>query len=266
MAIKEITSPANETIKAIRALEQRKYRKETGLYRVEGLRSVREGLELNAPLKQLVFGTAVKARQDVREVIGQALAKDVQVMEVSESVLEKLSHKDNPQSVIGVFEQRFAPLETVKPTPSATWVVLEQVRDPGNLGTIIRTIDSVGASGVILLGQCCDPYSIECTRATMGSLFAVPIVQASLDQFKTIKAGFTVLGTTLQPDSVDFRQAPFTKPLMLAMGNEQAGLSAEARALCTGLVKLPMNGRADSLNLSVATGVMLYAALSPWKA
>ena len=130
------------------------------------------------------------------------------------------------------------------------------------MGTIIRTIDGVGATGVILVGNCCDPYSVEAVRATMGSIFCIPIVTTSRDDFVTWAKTWPglIIGTTLQ-DSVDYRTIEYNPPLLLLMGNEQAGLSDDLRKACHKIVRLPMNGRADSLNLSVATGIMLYAML-----
>lgn len=231
----------------------------------EGLRTLIEGVELGADLRYFVYLDNMKDRPDIVRVREYCAAQAGESLEVSQNILEKLSHKDNPQSVIGVFRQKFLPLEQINPQDSKCWVALEQVRDPGNLGTIIRTIDSVGADGVILVGNCCDPYSLESVRATMGSIFQVPIVVASLTDFSNWSKGWagSIIGTTLQ-SSVDFREVTYTHPLLLVMGNEQAGLSEEMRSVCQQNVRLPMNGRADSLNLSIATGVMLYAMLEPW--
>ncbi len=251
--VKLITSTANPAIKEIKALEMRKRRKETGLFVAEGLRTIIEGMELGAGLETLVFSTDVKDRPDV--IRASEYAKNA--IEVNDMVLEKISRKENPQSVIGVFKQKLQGLSNV--TPDGTWVVLEEVRDPGNLGTIIRTIDSVGAKGVILIGNCCDPYSFESVRATMGSIFLVPIITASREEFITWSKDWPgqIYGTTLQ-DSVDYREAEYKEPILLIMGNEQAGMTNELRDICTALIRLPMKGRADSLNLSIATGVMLY--------
>jgi TrmH family RNA methyltransferase len=266
MPIKVITSPSNPIIKDIKALEMRKRRKETGLFLVEGLRSVIEGVELGAVLKYLVFHQSIAEKPELQKCLKNCDDNKGLALEVTSEILSKLSHKDNPQSVIGVFEQRFKSLKTVSHDQSNCWVVLEQIRDPGNLGTIIRTIDAIGANGVILIDQCCDPYSVECVRATMGSLFSVPIVQTTQEDFTLWRKGWAgdVIGTTLQT-SVDFREVKPKKPILLVMGNEQAGLSDALRGVCTTCIRLPMNGRADSLNLSVATGISLYALLEPWK-
>lgn len=266
MSVKIISSTSNPIIKDIKALEMRKRRKETGLFIVEGLRSVIEGVELCATLKYIAFHQSTADKTELQKCIDHCEKSKGMAMEVTSEILAKLSHKDNPQSVIGVFEQRFQSLKYIDAKKSKCWVVLEQVRDPGNLGTIIRTIDAIGADGVILIDQCCDPYSVEAVRATMGSLFSVPIIQTTREDFIKWRSGWTgdVIGTTLQT-SVDFRELEPKSPIIIMMGNEQAGLSDVLREISTSCIRLPMNGRADSLNLSVATGIVLYAMMEPWK-
>jgi TrmH family RNA methyltransferase len=138
-------------------------------------------------------------------------------------------------------------------------VALESIRDPGNLGTIVRTADAVGAAGVILVGETVDPFSPEAVRATMGSIFAVPLARTSKPEFTGLAAGWrgTIVGTHLAA-TADYRAVDYTPPVLLVMGGEQAGLTPEAAKLCRTLVKIPMTGRADSLNLAVATAVMLF--------
>ncbi|MCB1551945.1 MAG: RNA methyltransferase [Alphaproteobacteria bacterium] len=267
MTPKPITSPSNQIIKDIKALEMRKRRKETNLFLVEGLRSVIEGVELGSTLKYIAYHTNIKDKDELKRCVSYCNDCGGYALEVNDLVLEKLSRKDNPQSVIGVFTQTFHKLENIdKNDTGRNYIALEKIRDPGNLGTIIRTIDAIGAHGVILIDQCCDPYSVETVRATMGSIFSVPIFQTTLDEFKIWSKDWQgdVIGTTLQ-SSVDFREITPKKPLLLMMGNEQAGLSEDLRQLATYCIRLPMNGRADSLNLSVATGICLYALLEPWK-
>ena len=135
------------------------------------------------------------------------------------------------------------------------------MRDPGNLGTIVRTADAAGCGAVILVGECCDPYSVEAVRATMGSIFATPIARASVAEFLAWRETWpgSVVGTLLTAD-VDHRSAAYVAPSLIVMGNEQQGLTPAMAAACDVNVKIPMRGRADSLNLSVATGIMIYAA------
>lgn len=266
MTVKIISSPSNPIIKDIKALEMRKRRKETGLFLVEGLRSVIEGVELGAQLKYIAYHIETADKPDLKHCVAYCDDCGGLALEVTSEVLAKLSNKDNPQSVIGVFEQRFSRLSDIDTKVAKCWVVLEQVRDPGNLGTIMRTVDAIGADGVILIDQCCDPYSVEAVRATMGSLFSVKLVQTTREDFIKWRAGWTgdVIGTTLQT-SVDFREVKPKSPVLLMMGNEQAGLSDALREIATTCIRLPMNGRADSLNLSVATGICLYALMEPWQ-
>ncbi len=265
MIIRHITSASNDEIKTVRALERRKERRETGLFVAEGLRHVIEGIENKWQLEKLIYAEKISRTNEIDRVRRACFGMGGSCIEVSDAVLEKLSHKDNPQQVIGVFKQRVTQLSDMKAKKCI--VALEQVRDPGNLGTILRTVDSIGADGVVLIDQCCDPFSVEATRASMGSLFAVPIAQCSLTDFIAFSKNWqgTVVGTHLSDRTVDFRQVAYKAPVLLVMGNEQAGLSpALADALPT-LAKLPMHGRADSLNLAIATGVMLYAALESWQ-
>jgi TrmH family RNA methyltransferase len=260
MNIKEISSPANETIKDVRALSMRKRRKETGLFVAEGLRTAIEAMELNAPMTMMLYHYDQKDRDDVARLRDYCSARGGLICEVNEAILEKISTKDNPQRVIGVYKQIWNNIDIVT---NSVWVALDQVRDPGNLGTIIRTIDAVGARGVILIDNCCDPFSPECVQASMGSIFSVPVIHMSSHDFilwRGERWSGDIIGTILQTDK-NAQEQDYKTDSILLMGNEQAGISDELRATCTTLVKLPMRGRADSLNLSIATGVMLYQIL-----
>jgi TrmH family RNA methyltransferase len=179
---------------------------------------------------------------------------------VSEAILAKISRRENPQMVLGVFAQAFASLDDLDPAASPCWVALEAVRDPGNLGTIIRTADAAGCGAVILIGACCDPFSVEAVRATMGSIFALPIVKTQVRPFLAWRRRWpgAVIGTLLG-SATELRQAPWRAPNLILMGNEQAGLTPDLAGACDVAVKIPMRGRADSLNLAVATGIMIYA-------
>ncbi len=257
MSARAITSLANPTVKAVRALHMRKARQQTGLFLVEGLKAVAEAVDLGRFPRILLHGEAAAAHP----LLIRAAAEAGETLEVSEAILAKISRRDNPQTVLGVFEQVFAAVDALDPSAAACWVALEAVRDPGNLGTIVRTADAAGCGGVILVGDCCDPYSLEAVRATMGSVFAVPIAKAATAEFLAWRAHWpgSVVGTLLAA-TTDFRAAPYRAPSLILMGNEQAGLTPALTAACDVTVKIPMRGRADSLNLAVATGVMIYAA------
>jgi TrmH family RNA methyltransferase len=252
-----ITSLNNETVKTVRALHMRKAREESGLFLVEGLRSVTEAVDLGLTPRILLFSDKAADHPALR----RASAAARESLEVTPAILSKISRRENPQMVLGVFEQRFCDLDELDPAPTGVLVGLEEVRDPGNLGTIVRTVDAAGGAGVILIGDCCDPYSVEAVRATMGSIFAVPIARVDRAAFLTWRAGWrgSVIGTLLTA-SRDFRGAAYRRPGLVLLGNEQAGLTSALAAACDETVKIPMRGRADSLNLAVAAGLMIYAA------
>jgi TrmH family RNA methyltransferase len=256
-----ITSLSNPTVKAVRALHMRKAREESGQFLAEGLKIVTEAVELGRAPRTLLYGAEAASHPLLRQAVRVAESVGGEAIEVSRDILAKISRRDNPQTVLAVFDQAFAPLDALDSRRAACWVALEAVRDPGNLGTIVRTADAAGCGGVILVGDCCDPYSVEAVRATMGSIFAVEIAKAPVTEFVAWRAAWpgSVVGTLLTA-STDFRAAAYAPPTLIVMGNEQAGLTPELAALCDVTVKIPMRGRADSLNLAVATGVMIYAA------
>jgi TrmH family RNA methyltransferase len=261
MSQRTVTSLTNSTVKAVRALHLRKERDQTGLFVAEGLKAVVEGLDTGHVPAILMHGPEAAGHPLARRAIQATLAAKGEVIEVTHDILAKVSRRDNPQAVVGVFRQAFRPLEQLEPQAAPCWVALHRVRDPGNLGTIIRTADAAGCGGVILVGECCDPYSVEAVRATMGSIFAVGLTQASESEFAAWRHAWpgSVVGALLSA-TLDYRQAAYARPALLLMGNEQQGLPPEMADLCDVNVKIPMRGRADSLNLAVATGVMIYAA------
>ncbi len=251
-----ITSTSNPQIKTLKSLHLKKARAETGLFLAEGARLAIEAADLGVWPEILAFSSAAREREQVRALIDQAEARRVRTIETSESVLTQISKRDNPQTVIGAYKQRLTPLEEIS---GATVVALEGVRDPGNLGTILRTADSTGADGVVLLGESCDPFSVEAVRASMGSLFAVKLARASFDELLGFKKerGASMMGLSLKGSALDADRHAAARAIVL-MGNEQSGLPPHMEEACDVLVKLPMRGRADSLNLAVATAVMLY--------
>jgi TrmH family RNA methyltransferase len=254
-----VTSLTNPLIKDIRALEMRKVRQQAGLFIAEGLKLVADAIEAGWPIRILVHRAGEEKPMLARAVQATRQAGG-EVLEVTGEILEKLSRRDNPQTVIGVFQQRLEKLDGLKIGPKEIWIGLDRVRDPGNLGTIIRTADAVGAEGIILIGDTTDPFGIEAVRATMGSIFNVRLAAASAEGFLAWRKGFggMVIGTHLA-GTQDYRDVDYAAgPWLLLMGNEQQGLPNDLAEACSQLVKIPMRGQADSLNLAVATGVMLF--------
>ncbi|MCV0380615.1 RNA methyltransferase [Nitratireductor sp.] len=258
--VKEVTSLTNPIIKDIRALAQKKFRDREHAFIAEGQKLVIDAFDAGWTIRTLLYAKAGRGNEAVERLAARTVAAGGLVLIVSEKVMSAVTKRDNPQMVVGVFEQKTTPLASVKPADGEVWVALDRVRDPGNLGTVLRTVDAVGAKGIILVGDCTDPFSFETVRATMGSIFAVPIVRASQDTFLAWRKGFggRVVGTHLK-GSVDYRTVDYRKgPVLLLMGNEQQGLPDVLAESCDTLVRIPQAGRADSLNLAVATGVMLY--------
>ncbi len=257
---RRVTSLTNPLVKLARGLHLRKEREASGLFLAEGLKIVTEAIDLAQTPRFLLHGPGAD-HPVLQRVVRATLKAGGEVVEVSREVLEKIARRDNPQAVLGVFPQRFTDIIRLEPSAAACWVALQAVRDPGNLGTIVRTADAAGCGGVILVGECCDPFSVEAVRATMGSIFAVPIYRLTVEAFLSWRVGWpgSVVGTLLSAE-VDYRAAGYRAPSLILMGNEQAGLSSELAGACDMSVKIPMRGRADSLNLSVATGIMIYAA------
>ena len=162
-----------------------------------------------------------------------------------------------------VFDEFDAALDDLDRTRAGIWLVAERLRDPGNLGTILRTGDAVGAGGLILIGDCVDPFSVEAVRASMGALFTIPVVHADWAAFLTwLRTGpGQLVGLSLDTDT-DYRAARYDAPTFLLTGNEAQGMPGGYAAACDVLVKIPMLGKADSLNAAVATAVMAYEVLA----
>ena len=260
-----ITSLTNDRIKAIRALDMRKERKETGLFVAEGASILVTARDRGFVPRTLVYHSGMDKTAIHRKLIEHAAAAGADVLEVSSAVLEKLAAKDNPQAMLAVFEQRWSePPQTGAIKPAACWLALEEVRDPGNLGTIIRTADAVGADGIILIGPCVDAYARETVRATMGSIFSVPLVRMTREEFLAWRSEWPgdVIGTHLDA-SQDFRTVAYQDPVLIVMGSEGPGLSDSLKRSCTQLVKIPMASPLDSLNLAVATALTMYHVRGP---
>ena len=175
---------------------------------------------------------------------------------VTDKVMAELSAQNNPHDVLAVFKQRFQP----HASKDGVWLALEEIRDPGNLGTVLRTADAAGAAGVILVGDCCDPYSPECVRASTGSIFAVPLVRMNVSALADLARGWLgdVVGTA-STAKADFRSG-IDHPALIVLGNESRGLTDAAAKLCKKTVRIPMRKGVESLNVATAAALMLYQA------
>ena len=258
-AFEDIQSPSNPTVKMLKGLERKKVRRETGLFLAEGMRLVQQGLSAGWTIKTLIVSSDLANRPDIQALAEQA--RGARLISASQRVMGQVARKDNPQTVIGAFEQQHRSLADLPNTKAGLWIGLYQVRDPGNLGTILRTADCAGIEGVVLIGTCCDPYSLESVRASMGSVFDTPFATATPDEFSSwCKSTSTQRIAASMNGSVRHDEPNYDSSSLILMGNEQSGLPDDIEKTCEHLVRIPMRGGADSLNLAQATAIMTFEA------
>lgn len=254
-----ITSATNPLIKMLRSLERKKTRNDTGLFLAEGVRLIEQALAQRWEIDTLVVSATGAEREFVQDLMQRAADTGARIVQVPDRIAGSIARKDNPQAVIAAIKQRELSLDDLDASHKGIWIGLYECRDPGNLGTILRTADCADVAGVIMIEQCCDPYSVEAVRASMGSLFDVRLAQADFATFNQWRkaAGLNMVAASVNGDTshvgVDFIQ-----PSLILMGNEQSGLPDTIEAECDSLCLIPMRGGADSLNLAQATAIMLY--------
>jgi len=263
---REVTAFSNATVKRLRSLRDKKARRAEGLFLAEGLRIIAEARD-SGRLPEIIAFSAEGARHPLAaEIIAEAEAAGADAIATTPDILSKMSGKDNPQLLMAAYRQPGISLDRIDRNKADLWIVAQALRDPGNLGTILRTGDAVGAGGLILVDDCVDPFSVEAVRASMGALFTQDIATARWDEFVTWLRGGKgqLVGTSLKATN-DYLEARYDKPSFLLIGNEQQGLPAEYEKECDLLVKIPMAGRADSLNAAMATAVMAFAIRASWR-
>jgi TrmH family RNA methyltransferase len=263
---RQITSFSNETVKRLRALRDKKARKAEGLFLAEGLRILAEARDSGRLPEIIAFSSAGGVHPLAKEIIAAAEAKGADVIETSPDILTKMSGKDNPQAILGAYRQPDTSLAAIDRSASPLWIVAQALRDPGNIGTILRTGDATGAGGLILIDDSADPYSVEAVRASMGAIFTQQVASARWDEFLPwLRSGpGQLVGTSLKTE-YDYLEPAYEQPCFLLVGNESQGLPAEYEAECDLLVKIPMLGRADSLNAAVAAAVMAFQVRASWR-
>lgn len=256
LLIDQDTHPA---IRSIQRLRAREVREKTRLFYGEGLRFVYQAAQHRVPIETLVICRPLLKHAPAQRLVRQFQRKGAVILEVTPQVMQSLSLVQDSQGIGAVVHQQWEPLAEIKPAKELCWMVLSQVRSPGNLGTMLRTSEAVGGAGVILLGPATDPYEPSAVRATMGALFGQRLVRATVAEFARWKQRHRcqLIGTSPTAPT-DYRSLVYRPPTLLLMGEERHGLTPELQALCDDMARIPMVGTSDSLNVAVATGVMLY--------
>ena len=258
-----ITGFSNPTVKFLRSLREKKHRKASGQFLAEGLRLLTDALECGHVPRMLVMAEQRDPHPLLDRLEAAVLAQQGEIIETSADILGKITGKDNPQAVAGVFDEFDTALNGFDRRKSKIWLVAQALRDPGNLGTMLRTGDAVGAGGLILIDDCADPFSVEAVRASMGAVFTQAIYQARWDEFLPWLRGREgqLVAASLR-DAVPYRGAPYQAPCFILVGNESRGLPEDYELACDLRVTMPMKGRADSLNAAVAGAVLAYEVLA----
>ena len=254
-----ISSTSNPQVKMIRKLRERKTRQDTGLFYIEGLRIIGEAVERSARVQTLVICPQLLVSDYGKKLLDWGIEHGVNILEVSEVVFRSFSLKEGPQGIGAVVYQDWTSLNDVSLDDNSLWVALDAPQDPGNVGTILRTLDSVGGKGVILLDSSTDPYDPTSTRASMGSIFNLKLIKTSFEDFiewRINQPGY-LIGTSGQAD-IDYHYFAYSLPMVLLMGSERMGLQSRHLSQCDQIVQIPMVGKNDSLNLAVSTAVILY--------
>jgi TrmH family RNA methyltransferase len=262
----EISSLSNPQVKYLRALRSRHERERTGTYYIEGARIVAQAIEAGAAIDLGVISPELIAGEHAHKVVEALRAKGAPIVELSPAAFGAISFKENLQGLGAVVRPRIESIADVRLGGSPGWVALDAVGNPGNLGAVLRTCDAVGCSGIVLLGTTTDPYHPAAVRASMGAIFSQRLVRATFQEFVRWKRerGYPVVGTS-GAATEEFRRVVYPTPLILLMGSERLGLTAEQQAICDLVVRIPMVGTSDSLNMAVATSIVLYEVFHQYR-
>jgi len=257
-----LTSSQNPIIKEVRALKNKSEREERGLYFIEGARFVSEALKEPTDIKYFVVSETFSSDEGNAPLIAAVSDSPAQCYVVPDRLFDSISDTKTPQGVLAVIKLAKKGLKGMK-LPRGLLVVLDSIQDPGNMGTIIRTADAAGCAAVIVPEGCVDVFNPKVLRSTMGSLFHVPVyfAQSLTEALSTAKEqGFLICASHLE-GSVSIYETDLSGNVALVIGSEAHGISEESRKMADILVRIPMQGRAESLNASIAAGIMIFEAM-----
>lgn len=259
-----ITSRQNPQVRYLRSLHQKKHREQERKFLIEGWRFVEEALNSAAPVETVIFGAAARDDARYKRISDLAAGRDIPVLHMADHVLEAVMETQHPQGVAALVRQWDPDLtEVFRQSTNPLLLVVDGVRDPGNLGTVIRTADAAGVTAVALLTGTADLFNGKTLRSTMGSVFHLPVQKdVTVQEIRKLLAehGLPLLAADISGGKTVY-ELSMTGPLAIAVGSEAAGLSEELKQVAAELVSIPMPGRAESLNVSVAAGVLLFEAV-----
>jgi TrmH family RNA methyltransferase len=262
MNYKKITSLSNQKIKELLDIKRRKDREKNSPFLIEGPHLIEMALNSGGQINDVLFSASFSSKENGQEFLKSISKITKNIFEVSEHIIARIADTETPQGIIAVSARGSLSLEDLRPGTPALIVVIDGVQDPGNLGSIIRTSDAAAADAVILLPGTCDAFSQKTIRSTAGSIFNVPVVdsdlQALLQWLRLNKIKLAV--TSLDTDKTIFEER-LEGPLALVFGNEAHGVCKEIISAADMLLKIPIYGHAESLNVASAAAVCLYEAL-----
>ena len=249
------------TLTRVRKLQDdRRYRDQHRLFFIEGIRNFVEAVDHKFSIQTLLYSERLLTAPLARKFVRQLKRAGVPFARVSPEAFRSISRAEHASGIGAILHQRIQALEQIQPDPFSCWTVLSQVQSLGNFGTLLRTSAAVGANGFILLGDQIDPYEPAVVRATMGALFKQTIVRTNVERFRRWIQTHDLAVIGASPEAViEYDQVRYTWPMALMLGNERSGLTNEQRSLCREIVRIPMVGGTDSLNLAVAGSLLLYA-------
>ncbi len=254
-----VTFPSDPRYLTLRSLQTDRGRLQTGLYLIEGIRHVVRAVEQKAPIQLLFVDPSVLSNPFGQKLARRARQSGVAGIRLAPQLYRELTLAAEPQGIGAVIRQQWHPIADLKPARNSFWLAVESIDLPGNLGTIIRTAEAAGVTGIFLLGPSDDPWDPACVRASMGSMFSPKLVRCTIREFAQWARSFGVTAAGSSPRGLlDFKAFRSRWPAVLLIGSERQGLSEELIDAADFTLRIPMRGRCDSINAAVAAGVLLF--------
>lgn len=256
-----ISSPSNPLLKRIRKLRQRKHRAEQRALFAEGIAPVWQAAESGVTFEVVVTAPDLLTSERARSLVSSLGERGVEVASVTGAAFESIAEREHPSGLGAIVSIPERTLDDVSLGADALVVVLDEVGNPGNLGTVVRTADAAGAAAVVVAGASADPWHPGAVKASMGTVFSTPVVAAGLDEVLTWarREDLAIVATSAH-GRVDHWDAEYPERCLLLFGSEATGLSDETLSAADEVVRIPQKGAASSLNLAVAAGIVIYEA------